>query len=198
VENRIVERVFEQMKTPRSQVAMAEPIAADNLQIAEAHLCAAETVKQQIERKELLTAEEFCEVLKVDTDWLEFALDECRVFAITGPSGRSYYPAFYADPLIRREHVERVTRMLALLDPRSQYLFYTGVSTPQGVTPLDALRAGRLDEVITAALGAADDAPRRVPSIVEVLVGESWPPKVPPRHVSSESFADVLNGTKPH
>jgi len=176
---------------------MAEPIAADNLHIAETHLRAAQMVEQQIERKELLTADEFCETLNAETDWLESALDECRVFAITGPNGRSYYPAFYADPTIRREHVERVTRALALLDPRSQYLFYTTVRTPQGETPLDALRSGRLDEVITAALRAADDAPRRVPSIAEVLVGESWPPIAPPRHVPSESFADVLSGAKP-
>jgi hypothetical protein len=176
---------------------MAEPIEADNLHTIEAHLHAAETVKQQIERKELLTADEFCTALKTDTDWLESALDECRVFAITGPSGRSYYPAFYADSIISREHVERVTRMLALLHPRSQYLFYTTVRTLQGETPLDALRAGRLNEVITAALRAANEAPRRVPSIVEVLVGESWPPNVPLRHAPSESFADVLNGAKP-
>jgi hypothetical protein len=181
------------MKTPRSQAPPAEPIEADDLQIAETHLRAAETVKQQIKRKELLTADEFCDVLKADTEWLEFALDECRVFAITGPSGRSYYPAFYADPIIKREHLEQVTRMLALLHPRLQYLFYTTVRTLQGETPLDALRAGRLNEVITAALRAADDAPRRVPSIAEVLVGEPWPPKAPPRHVPSESFADVLN-----
>jgi hypothetical protein len=197
VENRIAERALDQMKTPRPQFAMEEPIAADNLHIAETHSRAAETVKQQIERKELLTADEFCEMLKTDTDWLESALDECRVFAITGPSGRSYYPAFYADPMIRREHIERVTLMLALLHPRSQYLFYTTIRTPQGETPLDALRAGRLDEVTAAALRAADDAPRRIPSIAEVLVGESWPCQAPPRHVPSESFADVLNGAKP-
>ena len=66
------------------------------------------------------------------------------------------------------------------------------------MTPLDALRAGRLDEVINAALRAAADAPRRVPSIVEVLAGESWPPKAPPRHDPSQSFADVLSEAKPY
>lgn len=179
------------MSTPRSKVPTAECIAADDVQMR-----AAETVKLQIESKELLSLNEFCEVLNADTDWLEAALDECRIFVITGPGGHSYYPAFYADPAIDREHLEQVTRMLALLHPRSQYLFYTTVNTSQGETPLDALRAGRLDEVITAALRAADDVRRRVPSITEVLVGESWPPKAPPCHVPSESFTDVLNGVK--
>jgi hypothetical protein len=180
------------MSTPCSKLPTAESIAADDVQMR-----ASETVKLQIENKDLLSLNEFCEVLDADTDWLDAALDECRIFVITGPGGRSYYPAFYADPTINREHLEQVTRILAPLHPRSQYLFYTTVTTSQGETPLDALRAGRLDEVITAALRAVDDVPRRVPSIAEVLVGESWPPKAPPCHVPSESFTDVLNGAKP-
>jgi hypothetical protein len=197
-EDRIGEKAFEQMKTTRAQEPTPESIAAGNAAMAEAHVRAAETVMRQIESKELLTATEFCDVLEVDADWLDAALDECRVFAITGPGGRAYYPAFYADSAIKREQVERVTRTLAPLHPRSQYLFYTTVRTSLGETPLEALRAGRLDEVINAALRAAADAPRRVPSIVDVLAGESWPPNAPPRHDPSQSFADVLNGAKPH
>ncbi len=196
-EDRIAERAFEQMKHPRSQSPTRESIAAGEAHLAEAHVRAAETVKQQIESKELLTADEFCDVLEVDVDWLDDALEEYRVFAITGPGGRSYYPAFYADPGVRRKHVERVTRTLALLHPRSQYLFYTTVRTSLGETPLDALRAGRLDAVLKTAAMAAADAPPRVPSIVEVLAGESWPPAAPPRHDPGQSFADVLKGAKP-
>jgi hypothetical protein len=175
-----------------------ESIAAGEKHMAEAQLRAAETVKRQLESKELLTAEEFCDVLEVDVNWLDDALEECRVFAITGPGGRSYYPAFYAEPGIRHEHVERVTRTPALLHPRSQYLFYTTVRTSLGETPFDALRAGRVDDVMTAALRAAVDGPRRVPSVVEVLAGESWPPTAAPLHDPGQSFADVLKGAKPH
>lgn len=196
-EDRIAERAFEQMKTMRAQEPTPESIAAGNAAMAEAHVRAAETVMRQIESKELLTATEFCDVLEVDADWLDAALDECRVFAITGPGGRAYYPAFYADSAIKREHVERVVRVLAPLSPRSQYLFFNSVRTSLDTTPLEALRAGRLDAVITTALMAAADAPPRVPSIVEVLAGESWPPKAPPRHDPGQSFADVLNGAKP-
>jgi hypothetical protein len=196
-EDRIAARVFEQMKTTRAQEPKPESIAAGNAAMAEAHVRAAETVMRQIESKELLTATEFCDVLEVDADWLDAALDECRVFAITGPGGRAYYPAFYADSAIKREHVERVVRVLAPLSPRSQYLFFNSVRTSLDTTPLEALRAGRLDAVITTALMAAADAQPRVPSIVEVLAGESWPPKAPPRHDPGQSFADVLNGAKP-
>jgi len=195
-EERIAANAFAQMETPRSQSPTPESIAAGDAHMAEAQVRAAATVKRQIESKELLTADEFCDVLEVDVDWLDDALEECRVFAITGPGGRSYYPAFYAEPGIKREHVERVTRTLALLHPRSQYLFYTTARTSLGETPLDALRAGRLDEVITAALGATADTPPRVPSIVEVLGREAWPPKAAPRHDPGQSFADVLKGAK--
>lgn len=190
----VAEKIFEYMNAPRSHVPTAESITADNLQIAGTHLRAGKTVNLQIENKELLSLNEFCEVLDADTDWLQTALDECRVFAITGPGGRSYYPAFYGDAAINREHLVQVTRMLALLDPRSQYLFYTTINTSQSETPLDALRAGRLGEVITSALRATADAPQRASSIIEVLSGESWPPKAPPRHAPSSSFTDVLNG----
>jgi hypothetical protein len=122
-EDRIAKRAFAEMKKPRGPTVTPESIAAGEKHMAEAHLRAAETVKRQIESKELLTADEFCDVLEVDVDWLDDALEECRVFAITGPGGRSYYPAFYAEPGIKREHVERVTRTLTLLHPRSQYLF---------------------------------------------------------------------------
>jgi hypothetical protein len=195
-EDRIAKRAFAQMETPRSQSPTPESIAAGDAHMAEAQVRAAATVKRQIESKELLTADEFCDVLEVDVDWLDDALEECRVFAITGPGGRSYYPAFYAEPGIKREHVELVTRTLALLHPRSQYLFYTTARTSLGETPLDALRAGRLDDVITAALGATADTPPRVPSIVEVLGREAWPPKAAPRHDPGQSFADVLKGAK--
>jgi len=195
-EDRVAERAFAQMKTRRPQTPTPASIAAGDAHLAEAQVRAAETVVRQIESKELLTADEFCDALEVDVNWLDTALDECRAFAITGPGGRSYYPAFYADPGIQREHVERVTRTLALLHPRSQYLFYTTVRTSLGETPLDALRAGRLDAVLKTAAMAAADAPPRVPSIVEVLAGESWPPAAPPRHDPGQSFADVLKGVK--
>jgi hypothetical protein len=185
------------METLRSPAPTSEFKEADDVYLAETRLRVAETVRQQIETKELLTAVEFCEALKEDIDWLEDALGECRVFSITGPGGLSYYPAFFVDPVIRREHIEAVMRRLAHLHPLSQYLFYTTAMTSQDGTPLDALRAGQLDEVITAALQAAVDVPRRVPSIVEVLSEESWPPKNPLRHAPSESFTDMLNGVTP-
>jgi|GEM_PF-2898251 len=196
-EERIAEKAFAEMAKPRRHPTVTpESIATGDAFMAEAHLRAAEMVKRQIESKELLTATEFCDVLEVEPDWLDAALDECRVFAITGPGGRAYYPAFYVAPTIKREHIERVTRTLALLHPRSQFLFYTTVRTSLGETPLDALRAGRLEDVMTAALAATADAPPRVPSIVEVLGGEVWPPEAAPRHDPSQSFVDVLKGAK--
>lgn len=197
-EDRIADAAFKRMREhPRSRLPTPESSAGGDAYMAEAVRQSAAEVVRQIESKELLTAAEFCDVLEVDADWLDAALDECRVFAITGPGGRAYYPAFYADPVIKREHVERVVRVLAPLSPRSQYLFFNSVRTSLDTTPLEALRAGRLDAVITAALMATADAPPRVPSIVEVLAGDSWPPKAAPRHDPSQSFADVMKGVKP-
>lgn len=195
-EERIAARAFHQMRNPRSQSPTPESIAAGEAHLAEALKKSAADIVRQIEKKQLLTAEEFCAVLEVDVDWLDEALYECRVFAITGPGGRSYYPAFYADPSLKRQHVEQVTRTLAPLSPLSQYRYYLSIRTSLGATPLEALRAGRLDEVITAAMRAAVHAPQRVPSVVEVLSDAPWPPIAPPQHDPSQSFADVLKGVK--
>jgi hypothetical protein len=162
--------------------------------MAEAYARAAQLVVQRIESRELLGIDEFCETVGVTRDWLSDALTEGRLFAITGPHGRSFLPAFYADASIKRADIEQVARVLSQRDPGSQYWFFTSVRTSLQGTPLDALRAGRLDAVIRAAEMHVEGAAPRVLSVVEELAGQSGPLTVPPQHDPSGSFADVLNG----
>ena len=181
---------------PPSTVPTPESIAAGNAAMAEAYARAAQLVVQRIESRELLSIDEFCEVVGVTRDWLSDALTEGRLFAITGPHGRSFFPAFYADASIKRADIEQVARVLSPRDPSSQYWFFISVRTSLQATPLDALRAGRLDAVIRAAEMHVEGAPPRVLSVVEELAGQSGPLTVPPQHDPSGSFTDVLNGAK--
>jgi len=179
-----------------STVPTPESIAAGDAAMAQAYARAAEVVVRRIESRELLSIDEFCEAVGVTRDWLSDALTEGRVFAIAGPHGRSFFPSFYADARIERAAIEQVARILSPRDPSSQYWFFFSVRTSLQSTPLEALRAGRLDAVIRAAEMHAEGAPPRVLSVVEELAVHSGPLTVPMQHDPSESFADVLNGVK--
>lgn len=196
-EDRIAAQVFKQMGTSRSQLPSPESIAAGDAAMAEAFKRSAAEVMRQIESKELLSSDEFCAALGVTRDWLSDALTDGRLFAISGPEGRSFYPAFYADAGIQRTAIERVSQVLSRLPPRSQYWFYSSARTSLQATPLEALRAGRLPAVLKAAAMIAHDAPSRVPSIVDVLANDGAQATLPPPHDPLESFADTLNGVKP-
>lgn len=195
-DDRIVGEALEKaMENLRQQMTTPDSIAAGDAAMFEAHIRAAETIVRRIEGKELLSRDEFCEAAGVTCEWLSDALTDGRLFAIAGPRGRSFFPSFYADSSIERTDIERVARVLSPLHPTSQYWFFTSVRTSLHQTPLDALRAGRLDAVVASAQGHADGAPPRVLSVVEEIAGQSEP-LVPPRHDPSDSFTDVLNGTK--
>ena len=194
-EDRIADVALARMRRRRpSTVPTPESIAAGDAAMAEAYKRAAEVVVRRIESRELLSIDEFCGAVGVTRDWLSDALTEGRLFAIAGPHGRSFFPAFYADAGIKRSDIEQVARVLSPRDPGSQYWFFTSVRTSLQATPLDALRAGRLDAVIRAAEMHVEGAPPRVLSVVEELAGQSGPLTVPPQHDPSGSFADVLNG----
>lgn len=194
-EDRVAELAFARMREhPPSTSPTPESIAAGDAAMAEAYKRAAEVVVRRIESRELLSIDEFCEAVGVTCDWLSDALTEGRLFAITGPHGRSFFPAFYADARIKRADIEQVARVLSPRDPSSQYGFFTSIRTSLQATPLDALRAGRLDAVMRAAEMHAEGAPPRLLSVVDELAGQSGPLTVPPQHDPSGSFADVLNG----
>lgn len=196
-EDRIAEVALARMRTHRPSTAPTpESIAAGNAAMREAYARAAAIVVQRIKSRELLSIDEFCETVGENRDWLSDALTEGRLFAINGPQGRSFFPAFYADASVTRTDIEQVARVLSPRDPGSQYWFFTSIRTSLQGTPLDALRAGRLDAVLRAAEMHAEGAPPRVLSVVEELAGQYGPLTVPPQHDPSASFADVLNQTK--
>lgn len=196
-EDRIAEVALVQMRKRRpSTVPTPESLAAGDAAMAEAYARAADVVVRRIESRELLSINEFCKAVGVSRDWLSDALTEGRLFAITGPHGRSFFPAFYADARIERADIEKVARVLSPRDPSSQYWFFITTRTSLQTTPLDALRAGRLEAVIRAAEMHAEGAPRRVPSVVDEIIGQSEAGTVPPQHDPSAALTDVLNGTK--
>lgn len=163
LEDAAVDRALAQADRASPVATTPESIEAGDASIAAAYRDAPARLQQRIENKELLTAEEFCGAVGVDVDWLDGALFDGRVFALTAPTGCSYYPAFYSDAGLKRADIERVAQVLAGVEPISQYTFFFRAWTLLGTTPLDALRAGRLDDVLRTAMGFVEDAPKRTP-----------------------------------
>lgn len=113
------------------------------------------TLLRRIERKELLSSKALQDALHIRRQSISDAVKAGRLFAIVGPSGENYYPAFYADQRLDRRAVEKVSKALAALPATSKYFFFTSKLTTLGETPLEALRKGRLEEVLVAATAFA-------------------------------------------
>lgn len=116
----------------------------------------AATLQKRIKRKELITAGELSSVLQVPPRWLRDAVAARRRIAVKGPSGQSYYPAFYAGPRYSRRALEKVSKQLrGLLDSLKDY-FFTRISYFLGKISLDTLAERRLADVLKAAAANAE------------------------------------------
>jgi hypothetical protein len=80
---------------------------------------------------------------------LASAVANRRLFQVTGPHGRKYYPAFFSDPRYQRAHLEAVTQALGALSGQEKLEFFV---TPLDVlgqrTPLQTLADGDLQAVL--------------------------------------------------
>lgn len=137
----------------RSQRSMA---TGDSVHAGETAMSAARdkaqgSVLDAIRNGELVSSGTLQEALGVKRQALSGAVKAGRLFSLTGPSGENFYPAFFADPGLDRRAVEKVAKVLGTLPAASKYFFFTSKSTLLQETPLQALRRGRLDEVLTAA-----------------------------------------------
>jgi hypothetical protein len=105
----------------------------------------------RIESKEILTSAELQDALKIRRQSISDAVKSNRLFALVGPSGENYYPAFYTDPTLDRRVVEKVSKAMGALPGAAKYGFFTTKSHMLGETPLEALRKGRVEDVLVAA-----------------------------------------------
>ena len=157
IEDAAVARLLSLVPPKSTVMTTPESIALGDASIAAAYRDAPAQFQERIDRGELITAAEFCEALDVDVDWLSKALHDGRVFAMTGPDRRNYYPAFYMAPGVNCSDIEMVVQVLSRVEVISRLTFFYRIWTPLGSTPLEALREGRLDDVIKLAIWFVDD-----------------------------------------
>lgn len=137
------------MSTPESRRRGKEAMAAGAQN-------AAATLQARIASKELISSGELQRALDVQRQAISLAVKKNRMFAMVGPSGENFYPAFYADSSLDRRALEAVSQTLGSLPGASKFYFFTAKSTFLGETPLEALRKGRVDAVLSAAAGFAE------------------------------------------
>ena len=142
----------------RGPMVMSTPesIRQGNEAMARAEQNAVAITAARIAKHELISSGELQHALKVKRQAISGAVKAKRLFAILGPSGENYYPAYYADPTLDRRTLERVSKVLGALPAPSKHHFFTSKSTMLQETPLDALRNGREAEVLVAAAGFAE------------------------------------------
>ena len=119
--------------------------------IAQAEKDAITVMAARIASNELITAEDLQRALNVTQQAINNAVDANRLFAIASPSGRVYYPAYYADKTLDLRALERVTKTLRSLPALSKHHFFMSKLVTLQETPIDALRNGREVDVIAAA-----------------------------------------------
>ena len=110
-----------------------------------------ETVLKKIESKELLTLPDFIRSRGVSKRSVKTAMTWGRMFCITGPDGVDYYPAFFADSNdYIRQCLGKVCQVLGNIPSYAKYQFLTTDfhCLATGETPMQAIRSGRVDDVL--------------------------------------------------
>jgi hypothetical protein len=98
-----------------------------------------------------LSSAEMQQRLSVKRQALSVAVKAGRLFAIVGPSGDNFYPSYYADPSLDRRVLEKVSKALGTLPAAAKHRFFTANSSALQGSALEALRNGRVSEVMAAA-----------------------------------------------
>ena len=109
-----------------------------------------------VARKAVVSSGELTDILRISRQALSKAVKANRIFSVE-VGGENYYPGFFADPAIDRRKLEKVSKILGELGGWQKWQFFT---TPKGsladLTPLEALKKGQYERVVTAAAGFAE------------------------------------------
>jgi hypothetical protein len=98
-----------------------------------------------------MSSAELQQRLGVKRQALSVAVKAGRLFAIVGPSGDKFYPSYYADPSLDRRVLEKVSKALGTLPAAAKHRFFTTHSAALRGSALEALRNGRVADVMAVA-----------------------------------------------
>ncbi|MBQ0942618.1 hypothetical protein KAK07_04660 [Ideonella sp. 4Y16] len=104
---------------------------------------------------QLVDAVEFAEALGCPVEGIAKLVSAGSVFFVER-DGVQLYPTFFADSTLRRRQLRAVVKTLGNWDNFTKWRFFvSGKGSLGGLTPLEALRQGRLLQVMRTAEGFA-------------------------------------------
>lgn len=153
-----VRRILSDARSHTAEMELTTEAKQENAAVmAELRQGSAIALQRRIESKLLLPPKDFQAALGISRQAINEAVKAKRMFALLGPGGEYYYPAFFADKDLHRRDIEKVSKALGNIPAPSKYFFFTNKSTSLGtLSPLDALLKGRVDDVMEAAAAFAD------------------------------------------
>ncbi|MDN7180580.1 hypothetical protein M0D69_21770 [Caballeronia sp. SEWSISQ10-4 2] len=162
-------RMIEQTDSPVAG-RLTEPVVLELPQ--EADDAAPETVKQDdfdiasrefrrsLIKRQLLSSANLQAALSLTRQAVSAASRARRLFTVD-VEGQSYFPAFFADGKVGRATLENVSRILGELPGWTKWDFFTTAKGSLGdISPLEALRKGRIEEVNRVASAFTEEASR--------------------------------------
>lgn len=130
-------------------------ISAEELSLPQMRMHAQHNMQAMVRGGDLLRATDFANALSISKQAVSKALRNKRVFTVE-VDGEQYYPALYLDPQLDRRQLEQVTKALGdLPGPSKLQFFLRAKHSLGGITPLQALKQGRFEQVRASALGFA-------------------------------------------
>ncbi|WP_157615811.1 hypothetical protein [Rhizobacter sp. Root404] len=156
-EDAVAEVVLREVHSRRSRpMTTAKSIREGKKFMARAKEAEAARTSVLIETGELITSGELQRRLQVNRQAVSRALKELRLFAVSSPTGESFYPAFCTEATLDRRSLGRVSKALGALPPLAKFDFFHQKSRRLQESALDALRKGRLAEVLAVAAEYAE------------------------------------------
>lgn len=156
-EDDVVEAVFREVHSRRSRpMTTAKSVREGNKFMARAKEAEAARTSVLIGTGQLITCGELQRRLQVNRQAVSRAVKELRLFAIRSPTGESFYPAFYTEATLDRRSLGQVSKALGALPALAKFDFFHQNSRRLRESALDALRSGRLAEVLAVAAEYAE------------------------------------------
>lgn len=120
----------------------------------------AQLKKSELERRSqledsgnLVDSQALADLMGVTRQAITKAEAEMRMFSLDGAAGKKLYPVFFADAAIDRRAIQKVSKALDRLAGSSKWQFFTNPRLSLGrKTPIEALRKGKVDQVLAAAI----------------------------------------------
>ncbi|SHG80790.1 hypothetical protein [Pollutimonas bauzanensis] len=113
-----------------------------------------------VRKKALISSAQLWQALSLTRQAVSAATRSGRLFTVD-VEGDVYYPAFFADGSVDRATLEKVSRQLGRLPGWTKWDFFTSArGSLSGMSALDALRKGKVDDVMRSAKAFAEEASR--------------------------------------